>query len=61
MTAATLERRRHAMCEGKTRYPTRRHAKRSLRWMARHAVTRGLEVYRCQFCPGWHLGHARYT
>lgn len=60
---ATEERRRATGCTGKVKYPTQRHAKKSLRWRNRHGgkTDRGLQAYRCEFCDGWHLGHGKFT
>lgn len=59
---ASLRRVRRRACEGKQRFDTKEAATGHLisrrRTMARGGVsTHGMEVYRCGFCGGWHIGH----
>lgn len=48
-------------CERKVRFSRSSHARlriwRILRWGSGHAVER-LVPYRCQYCGGFHIGHA---
>ena len=49
-------------CTGKRRYDVRSHAMKTLkRRRSQEAGAPGLEVYRCQFCGDWHLGHTPPT
>jgi hypothetical protein len=41
---------------GKTRFATKREAKR---WLARLTRTKGMHAFRCAICNGYHLGHPR--
>lgn len=51
---------RRKSCEGKRRYESRQEARW---WLSRYTAERGyaghMNVYRCQFCGGWHMGHAK--
>ncbi len=56
---------RHARrkgCEAKQRHPTAAAASAALRQLKRRSEFRGgvLGVYHCQFCKGWHVGHAMH-
>jgi hypothetical protein len=45
-------------CAGKVRHADRRAALAALwRLVARGACRRWLNVYGCEHCAGWHLGH----
>jgi hypothetical protein len=46
-------------CTSKAMYVSRSEAKSVLRHGRRQDGT--LKPYRCEFCPGWHLGHRRRT
>lgn len=50
-------------CLGKHRHATRRDAERQLARGTRHGRrddrTERLEVYRCVYCDGWHVGRRR--
>jgi len=61
-------------CESKKRYASRGTAEMSIRTMKRRlkcggkrchnrkvktSALRRLQVYKCQFCPAWHVGKAR--
>jgi hypothetical protein len=46
-------------CTSKAVYVSRREAQSLLRH-GRHGYA-GLKPYRCRWCDGWHLGHARRT
>jgi hypothetical protein len=50
--------RRHA-CEGKRRFATAESAYANCRVCNRRPVNKGdpMNVYRCSFCGGYHLGH----
>ena len=41
-------------CEKKNRYATRDEAEEARKWCEDRG-TRGLEIYRCEYCGGWHL------
>lgn len=45
---------RHKACESKNRYATRDEAQENLAWCESRG-TRGLQVYECPYCGGWHL------
>lgn len=45
-----------ATCRRKRRYPTSRAAKAARRSIQR-VGGRALEVFRCPWCEGWHVGH----
>lgn len=46
--------RRRKACESKNRYASRAEAEENLAW-CEHNGKRGLSVYRCPYCDGWHL------
>ena len=46
--------RRWSACEKKNRYATRADAEDALAACEAHG-TRGLHIYRCEYCGGWHL------
>lgn len=46
--------RRWSACEKKSRYATRGEAEAALAKCEEHGA-RGLKVYRCPYCKGWHL------
>ncbi len=48
------EAQRYKACLSKQRYNTRAEAEATAKLCAEHG-TRGLEVYRCAYCGGWHL------
>jgi hypothetical protein len=43
-------------CEGKARFRNRLIARLAVRAMPKRLM-RNLELYRCEFCGSWHLGH----
>ena len=45
---------REKACESKNRYASRAEAQENLAWCEARGV-RGLAIYRCQYCDGWHL------
>lgn len=45
---------RNKACESKNRYSSRAEAQEVIRDCEAHGV-RGLHIYRCQYCNGWHL------
>lgn len=45
---------REKACESKNRYASRAEAEENLAWCETRGV-RGLSIYRCQYCNGWHL------
>ena len=45
---------RDKACESKNRYASRSEAQGALEWCAEQG-RRGLSIYRCQYCHGWHL------
>lgn len=45
---------RYKSCEKKNRYATRDDAEEALRWCEARGK-RGLAIYRCDWCGGWHL------
>ena len=47
---------RERACSSKAVFVSRREAKSLVRH-GRHSYA-GLKPYRCQWCDGWHLGHA---
>lgn len=54
--------RRWSACEKKARYATRAEAEAAIAACEEHG-TRGLTLYRCNYCGGWHLtshGHASH-
>jgi hypothetical protein len=56
--------RRHA-CEGKVRHASPRAALAALgitaNRLARSLGRHDLNIYRCGFCHGWHVGHIQHT
>ena len=45
---------REKACESKNRYASRAEAEENRAWCEARG-TRGLSIYRCQYCNGWHL------
>ena len=45
---------REKACESKNRYASHAEAQENLAWCEAHG-TRGLSIYRCPYCNGWHL------
>lgn len=45
-------------CKGKMRHRSERAAKLALDGTMKTFAELGLVYYRCQFCGGWHVGHA---
>ena len=45
---------RYKACESKNRYATRADAEENLAWCERQGK-RGLQIYHCPYCNGWHL------
>lgn len=45
---------RDKACESKNRYATRAEAEENLAWCESQG-RRGLHIYRCDYCGGWHL------
>lgn len=54
MTARHEAALREKACESKNRYASRAEAEENLAWCEARG-TRGLSIYRCQYCNGWHL------
>ena len=46
--------RRRKACESKNRYASRAEAEENLVW-CEHQGKRGLSIYECPYCGGWHL------
>ncbi|MBQ9042763.1 MAG: hypothetical protein IJ111_15225 [Eggerthellaceae bacterium] len=46
--------RRDKACESKNRYSSHAEAEQAVAWCADHGK-RGLRIYRCKYCNGWHL------
>ena len=49
-----------ASCEGKEAHPSEAGAWAALKFYQADRALRtgdGLEAYKCDFCPDWHLGH----
>lgn len=53
-SAQREEARRQKACTSKNRYATRDEAMENLAWCEARG-RRGLAVYRCPYCHGWHL------
>ena len=54
---ASKRRQRRKTCTGKCRYATLAEAQ-AARWRSSHYRGQaGLNVYRCRYCGGYHLGH----
>jgi hypothetical protein len=51
---------RRRACEGKVRFESRDAAERKRRFVYRDYNEKALNVYKCRFCGGWHLGHSRH-
>ena len=45
---------RNKACESKNRYSSRYEAEQAIAACAEHGK-RGLHMYRCEYCKGWHL------
>lgn len=45
---------RYKACESKNRYATLAEAQENLAW-CEHRGKRGLQIYECPYCGGWHL------
>ena len=54
MTARREAALREKACESKNRYASRVEAEENLAWCEARG-TRGLSIYRCPYCNGWHL------
>lgn len=54
MTARREAALREKACESKNRYASRVEAEENLAWCEARGI-RGLSIYRCQYCNGWHL------
>lgn len=54
MTARREAALREKACESKNRYASRIEAEENLAWCEARGV-RGLAIYRCHYCNGWHL------
>lgn len=52
--AARENAQRRRACESKNRYATRAEAEENLAW-CEHQGKRGLSIYQCPYCDGWHL------
>lgn len=49
---------KNRMCTGKVKHPDKASAERALRALvARGAARSRLNVYRCDHCRQWHVGH----
>ncbi|MHB9861906.1 hypothetical protein [Streptomyces sp. YIM S03343] len=44
-------------CRTKVPYETRGDAKRALKWLRRQPGRRHLQVYKCRYCPCFHIGN----
>lgn len=55
---SSKRRQRRKACDGKVRHACREHACAALRKSVKLGY-KGVEIYRCKFCRGWHLGHPR--
>lgn len=54
---ASKRHQRQKSCVGKRRYVSQQEAWRVVG--RSRAQGYGVEMYRCQFCGGWHVGHTR--
>ena len=54
MEARHAARLREKACESKNRYHSYDEAQENLAWCEERGV-RGLHIYRCPYCDGWHL------
>lgn len=50
---------RERSCQGKRAYNTRNEARESLRAERRRFPKLAFDIYRCQICHKWHVGHDR--
>lgn len=52
---------RRNACDGKTRHATEQAARAAIGSLLRSAKSPigYINAYRCEFCSGWHTGHAR--
>jgi hypothetical protein len=57
---ASKRHKRRRGCEGKVRHTERADALQHLRQLRRIDHAWHLNIYRCRFCKGWHVGHAPY-
>ena len=48
-----------ASCDGKIKYQTGLEAGKAKDRMDKKHNRHKVNVYRCQFCAGWHIGHQR--
>lgn len=49
---------RRSACDGKIRHETRQAAVSHRNGLYRRKGEHGtMDIYRCQFCGGWHIGH----
>lgn len=48
-------------CEKKIRFRNRKRAVNTLRNIKKKEIITkpNLQIYKCKFCDGWHIGHAR--
>lgn len=53
-SAQREEARRTKACTSKNRYATREEAQENLAW-CEHQGRKGLSIYECPYCGGWHL------
>lgn len=56
---ASKRHQRFKACARKRRYLSRELAELALRQFIARGGDRGVALYRCKFCRGWHLGHSR--
>ena len=57
---ASKRHQRRKACEGKVRFESRLAAERKRRFVYADHDDKALNVYKCSFCGGWHLGHSRH-
>ena len=56
---ASTKKTRARACERKRRYATAREAESTAAHRRAESGEQDLEIYPCQFCGGWHIGHTR--
>lgn len=57
---ASLRRIRRNSCTGKRRYLTAQEGQEAIFWLNRRRGYQGrMDVYRCRFCNGYHIGHSK--
>lgn len=58
---ASKRRLRRKACEGKRRYDTPEAAQAAKYRLRRQTMETRMNVYRCQFCNKYHIGHTPYN